>query len=195
MTELSWIGFDFDGTLAESEGVWKGIDYTGKPIKLMVELMKQVYESGIKVKIFTARVAPRVITSEENTIPMSKTLGDSYIGEPFVWKLKPGCSGLNETDWYKRTATSFINEWSEQNLGFVPEVTCVKDQYMESLYDDRVRQVVKNKGVLLTEIINQLWERLLQVNEIVKDCDMSKTMEEKINNIVEQSRQMVVNAT
>ena len=53
-----WTGFDLDGTLAEYDG-WKGIDHIGKPIKPMCDLMKKIREEGTKVKILTARVAPR----------------------------------------------------------------------------------------------------------------------------------------
>ena len=53
-----WTGFDLDGTLAEYNG-WEGIDHIGKPIKPMCDLMKKIREEGGKVKILTARVAPR----------------------------------------------------------------------------------------------------------------------------------------
>ena len=53
-----WTGFDLDGTLAEYDG-WKGSDHIGKPIKPMCDLMKKIREEGTKVKILTARVAPR----------------------------------------------------------------------------------------------------------------------------------------
>ena len=53
-----WTGFDLDGTLAEYDG-WKGIDHIGKPIKPMCDVMKKIRDEGTKVKILTARVAPR----------------------------------------------------------------------------------------------------------------------------------------
>ena len=55
---IKWTGFDLDGTLAEYDG-WHGIDHIGKPIKPMCDLMKKIREEGAKVKILTARVAPR----------------------------------------------------------------------------------------------------------------------------------------
>lgn len=55
---INWTGFDLDGTLAEYDG-WHGIDHIGKPIKPMCDLMKKIREEGTKVKILTARVAPR----------------------------------------------------------------------------------------------------------------------------------------
>lgn len=51
-----WVGFDLDGTLAKYDG-WKGVEHIGEPIKPMVDLAKRLHEKGIKVKIFTARVA------------------------------------------------------------------------------------------------------------------------------------------
>ena len=53
-----WTGFDLDGTLAEYNG-WKGIDHIGKPIKPMCDLIKKLHSDGKRVKILTARVAPR----------------------------------------------------------------------------------------------------------------------------------------
>lgn len=55
---IKWTGFDLDGTLAEYDG-WHGIDHIGKPIKPMCDLMKKIREEGAKVKILTARAAPR----------------------------------------------------------------------------------------------------------------------------------------
>lgn len=39
-----------------------------------------------------------------------------------------------------------IWEWCDVNLGFRPEITDRKDASMECLYDDRARQVIRNKG-------------------------------------------------
>lgn len=51
-----WIGFDLDGTLAKYDG-WKGVEHIGEPIMPMVDLARRLHEKGVKVKIFTARVA------------------------------------------------------------------------------------------------------------------------------------------
>lgn len=56
--EEEWIGFDLDGTLAEYHG-WKGVDHIGKPVPRMVIIAKLLHRLGKKIKIFTARVAPR----------------------------------------------------------------------------------------------------------------------------------------
>lgn len=52
----SWIGVDFDGTLAHYEK-WGGPHELGAPIWPMVRKVKQLLHSKNKVKIFTARVA------------------------------------------------------------------------------------------------------------------------------------------
>lgn len=56
MSANGWIGVDLDGTLAHYEG-WKGVDYIGPPVDLMVVRVKRWLSEGRKVKIFTARVS------------------------------------------------------------------------------------------------------------------------------------------
>ena len=53
-----WIGFDLDGTLAKYDG-WKGIEHIGEPVASMVVIAKMLHRLGKKIKILTARVAPR----------------------------------------------------------------------------------------------------------------------------------------
>ncbi len=60
MKTKSWIGVDFDGTLARYDG-WKGVGVIGEPIPLMVERVKKWIDEGKQVKIFTARVAKNEI--------------------------------------------------------------------------------------------------------------------------------------
>lgn len=52
--DRGWVGVDMDGTLAVYDG-WKGIDHIGEPIPAMVEYVQGLIESGIDVRIFTAR--------------------------------------------------------------------------------------------------------------------------------------------
>ena len=54
MSEVAWVGVDLDGTLAEYKG-WKGIYHIGEPIPSIVAYVQELIESGIEVKIFTAR--------------------------------------------------------------------------------------------------------------------------------------------
>lgn len=57
-SDEEWIGFDLDGTLAKYDG-WKGIDHIGPPIATTVVVAKMLHRLGKKIKILTARVAPR----------------------------------------------------------------------------------------------------------------------------------------
>jgi len=56
--DKEWVGFDLDGTLAEYDG-WKGVEHIGKPVERMVLVARLLHWLGIKIKIVTARVAPR----------------------------------------------------------------------------------------------------------------------------------------
>lgn len=51
-----WIGVDLDGTLAEYTS-WRGIKHIGKPVPLMKRRVDEWIESGLTVKIFTARAS------------------------------------------------------------------------------------------------------------------------------------------
>lgn len=58
-----WEGVDFDGTLAHYNG-FKGKAVLGEPIPRMVKQVKEMLQSGLKVKIFTARAsAPESVTA------------------------------------------------------------------------------------------------------------------------------------
>ena len=50
------------------------------------------------------------------------------------------------------TARDYIIDWCLKNIGFCPEITHEKDHLMLDLYDDRVKQVVPNKGELVEDI-------------------------------------------
>lgn len=52
----AWVGVDLDGTLAEYHG-FVSIDHIGKPIPVMVNRVKEWLNTGVNVKIFTARAA------------------------------------------------------------------------------------------------------------------------------------------
>lgn len=54
--ERAWVGVDLDGTLAYYER-WEGHDRIGEPIAPMVELVRKMLADGVRVKVFTARVA------------------------------------------------------------------------------------------------------------------------------------------
>lgn len=110
-SDAEWIGFDLDGTLAKYDG-WKGVDHIGEPIPAMLVLAYMLHAFGRKIKILTARVAPR-----------------------------DGDDGSE--------ARKYVEAWCEKHLGFVPEVTHVKDASMTTLFDDRACAVEQNTGKIL----------------------------------------------
>ena len=141
-----WYGFDLDGTLAKYDK-WEGIDHIGEPVKPMVDLIRKMHDEGKVVKILTARVAPR-------------RLEDGTIGEQFTW-LTPAPSSDPAA---KYTATQYIQDWCEEvaQLGFIPEIVYQKDHLMLELYDDRVKQVVPNEGLLVEDLYRECGEMLKQ---------------------------------
>ena len=152
-----WYGFDLDGTLAKYDG-WKGIDHIGEPVKPMVDLIKKMHEDGKVVKILTARVAPRAnIEIRPNPYPTDHAVYDA-VGRDNEERYR---------DIYrapKWTACDFIYDWCLRNLGFLPEITHEKDHLMLELYDDRVKQVVPNEGLLVEDLYRECGKMLLQTN-------------------------------
>lgn len=139
-----WYGFDLDGTIAKYDG-WKGIDHIGEPVEPMVDLIKKMHDEGKVVKILTARIAPHKL--EDGTI------GESYITIP---------DGEGGTE--RNYAHQFINDWCHFNLGFIPEIVYQKDHLMLELYDDRVKQVVPNEGLLVEDLYRECGRMLKQVH-------------------------------
>ena len=144
-----WYGFDLDGTLAVYDG-WQGIDHIGSPVVKTVRLVKRMHEDGFKVKILTARVAPR---------PEPEVKPNPYIENH--WCI-PSPSDMpwavHAEAW---TAREFVQDWCWRVLGFVPEVTHQKDHLMLNLFDDRVVQVEPNTGRILGRMPPELvkyWE-------------------------------------
>lgn len=160
VTGKGWYGFDLDGTLAVYDK-WEGIDHIGEPVKPMVDLIKKFHDEGKVVKILTARVAPR---PNLEVIPTPHPFyADSFEGADdgdvpeYAAKAEFG-SGSDRRlalAFYARrgwTAHDFISDWCLKNLGFLPEITHEKDHLMLELYDDRVKQVVPNEGVLVEDM-------------------------------------------
>lgn len=139
-TGKGWYGFDLDGTLAVYDK-WKGIDHIGEPVTPMVNLIKKMHDDGKVVKILTARIAPHKL--EDGTV------GESYITIP------DGEGGAT-----RNYAHQFINDWCHFNLGFIPEIVYQKDHLMLELYDDRVKQVVPNEGLLVEDLYRECGEIL-----------------------------------
>lgn len=155
-----WHGFDLDGTLAVYDK-WEGIDHIGEPIAPMVDLIRKMHESGEVVKILTARVSPR---PEPEYMPTPHPMyADSYPGAndgdvpEYAAKAEFGSGPERQLAlafYAKRewNARDFVADWCLKNLGFLPEITHEKDHLMLDLYDDRVKQVVPNKGLLVEDL-------------------------------------------
>lgn len=150
-----WYGFDLDGTLAVYDK-WEGVDHIGKPVKHMVDLMRKMHAEGKVVKILTARVAPR-----SNT----ECKPNPYFGElPVGFRLDvPHVLGEEARFWCEKRyheerwdAKMFIVDWCANHLGFIPEITHEKDHLMLMLFDDRVKQVVPNEGLLVEDLYMEL---------------------------------------
>jgi hypothetical protein len=52
-------------------------------------------------------------------------------------------------DWDPAIAEAHIRAWCARHLGFELPVTCMKDQHMTRLFDDRAVQVQRNTGVII----------------------------------------------
>ena len=160
-TGKGWYGFDLDGTLAKYDK-WEGIDHIGEPVKPMVDLIKRMHAEGRVVKILTARVSPRANTKykvrEKCAPPDYVTTADfsclSANAKPWVENMY-----LNFDTWGAR---EFVIDWCLRNLGFLPEITHEKDHLMLELYDDRVKQVVPNEGLLVEDLYRECGEILKQ---------------------------------
>jgi len=79
MSDGPWIGVDLDGTLAFYDG-WKGIDDIGEPIPAMVHRVREWLARGIKVKVFTARIAVSNQVQRELAILAIKTWTKAHLG-------------------------------------------------------------------------------------------------------------------
>lgn len=94
-----WIAVDLDGTLAR-DGAWQGIEHIGEPIPEMMKRVKDWLDSGITVKIFTARA------SQPETIP--------YIKE---WLKKHGLPDLEVTNCKDM---DMIELWDDRAIQVIP---------------------------------------------------------------------------
>lgn len=83
----SWIGVDLDGTLAVYSG-WLGPTYIGTPVPLMVRRVQEWLRRGMKVKIFTARVAEPDPQVRAEIVAAIEAWCEEYIGE----KLEVTCT-------------------------------------------------------------------------------------------------------
>lgn len=158
-----WYGFDLDGTLAKYDK-WEGFDHVGEPIKPMVDLIKKMHDEGKVVKILTARVSLRANTeykAREKCAPPD-----------YVTTADFSCLSANAKTWVENMylcldtwgAREFVIDWCLKNLGFLPEITHEKDHLMLELYDDRVKQVVPNEGLLVEDLYRECGKMLKEVH-------------------------------
>lgn len=155
-----WYGFDLDGTLAKYDK-WEGIDHIGEPVKPMVDLIRKMHAEGRVVKILTARVAPRAnaeYKDREKCAPPDYVMEADRSDYVIPWAEN---MYLSLDKWGAR---EFIIDWCLKNLGFLPEITHEKDHLMLELYDDRVKQVVPNEGLLVEDLYRECGKMLKQVH-------------------------------
>ena len=158
-----WYGFDLDGTLAKYDK-WEGIDHIGEPVKPMVDLIKRMHAEGKVVKILTARVAPRAnaeYKNREKCAPPDYAATADLSGFSVDMKTWIENMYLGLDMWGAR---EFVFDWCLKNLGFLPGVTHEKDHLMLELYDDRVKQVVPNEGLLVEDLYRECGELLKKVH-------------------------------
>ena len=147
-----WYGFDLDGTLAKYDK-WEGIDHIGEPVKPMVDLIRKMHAEGKVVKILTARVAPKQKPEiKPNPYLENHLTIESPVDMPWA---------VHAETW---TAREFIQDWCYRVLGFIPEIVYQKDHLMLELYDDRVKQVVPNEGLLVEDLYRECGRMLKQVH-------------------------------
>lgn len=158
-----WYGFDLDGTLAKYDG-WKGVDHIGEPVKPMVDLIRKMHDEGKVVKILTARVSPRANAEYKNR---EKCAPPDYVATADF-----SCLSANAKTWVENMylcldtwgAREFVIDWCLRNLGFLPEITHEKDHLMLELYDDRVKQVIPNEGLLVEDLYRECVKMLQQIH-------------------------------
>ena len=162
-TGKCWYGFDLDGTLAEYDK-WEGIDHIGEPVKHMVDLIKKMHAEGRVVKILTARVAPRANAEYKDR--------EKCAPPDYVTTADFSCLSATAKTWVENMylyldtwgAREFIIDWCLKNLGFLPEITHEKDHLMLELYDDRVKQVIPNKGLLVEDLYRECGKMLKEAH-------------------------------
>jgi hypothetical protein len=134
MSSNGWIGVDFDGTLAFYERKKYRSGEVGPPIPKMLARVKQMLEAGKTVKIFTARAYPFTDVDADA----------DYMALQISARALRGEQADRANDALLNIAA--IRTFCMDHLGRVLTITCVKDFYMDELWDDRAIQVVHNTG-------------------------------------------------
>lgn len=71
-----------------------------------------------------------------------------------IFTARLGDVGKNRAN--QRALIDHIWKWCDRNLGFRPQITDRKDASMECIYDDRARQVIRNKGIDMSNVAKEL---------------------------------------
>jgi hypothetical protein len=74
---MSWVGVDFDGTLAQYEE-WRGPTELGEPILPMIQRVRRWLDDGIEVRIVTARA------NLDESVKAIGLWSIKYLGQPLV---------------------------------------------------------------------------------------------------------------
>lgn len=114
-----WIGVDLDGTLAFYD-TWRGSDFIGHPIPLMVERVIKWITEGREVRVVTARVHP---------------------SNPYREVCRKAISA-----WVEEHVFSQLPLWFRERGKAKIQITHEKDFSMVELWDDRCVQVIPNTG-------------------------------------------------
>lgn len=132
MSDKTWIGVDFDGTLAHYDE-WRGPLHFGEPILPMLDRVKSWIADGKTVKIITARVGY-----------------SSIMDDPDVQ------AGHNNHQDLRREITIGLQDWCEKYGVPRLAVTAEKDYLMTEFWDDRCVQVIPNMGIALKDALDAL---------------------------------------
>ena len=122
----------------------------------------------------------------KGTVGYAKSLHDS--GR----QVKIFTARVAESDQEKRAiAREHIEKWCEKNLGFVPEVTNVKDKLMETCFDDRSIQVIPNTGIPVQDAFSDAMELLEKTTDGFRNC---RGIESKVERLVKLWKEMSKNS-
>lgn len=122
---MSWIGFDWDGSLVKYDGTLG--DGDPEPVAKSLDYVKQAISRGLDVRIFTARVAATGRKTPE---------------------------GQDDTE-FAEAQRRQIEAWCMKHLGRTLPVTATKDFEMLMCFDDRAVQLVANTGLTVLEVAEQ----------------------------------------
>ena len=92
-------------------------------------------------------------------IPEIAQLAKRYIESGHLVKIVTARVSASEPEEVE-LQTQLIEQWCEEHIGEILEITCRKDYQMLILYDDRAIQVVKNKGVCVEDVVEDYRDKI-----------------------------------